>query len=85
MNSITINGIEYPAEMADDAQELHELTGAYLSCLMENGTPGDQHTDLLAAFYATQPQRLKRVMAFQIARRERMAWEAEQATTTKEN
>lgn len=69
--------IEYPDDLATDAQELRELTHAYLTCLMENGTPGEMHVDLLGAYYSTLPQRLKRVMAYQIARRERMAWEAE--------
>jgi hypothetical protein len=80
--TIAINGIEYPDELAPDAQELHELAHAYLSCLMENGTPGEMHADLLGEYYSTLPQRFKRVMAFQIARRERMAWEAEHANVT---
>lgn len=67
--SLTIKGIEYPDDLVDAARELDDLTSAYLSCLMENGTPGAKHADLLGSYYATLPQRLKRVMAHQIAAR----------------
>lgn len=80
-----LNGIDYPGEMAGDVNELASITHAFLSALMRAGVPGEMHADLLGEFYAEQPQRLKRVMAFQIARRERMAWEAENTNALKEN
>lgn len=74
----TINGIEYPDELAENALELHGMTQGFLRGLAETGVPGDMWSDLLAELYSQMPQELKRVMAFQIARRERLAWEANQ-------